>query len=184
MPLSVTCPACRGVLRVRDDYAGQEMKCPRCNASVAVPPPGPVEVQPADAVTARAPVPERDDNGPRATRACPACGQQIAVAARKCRYCRTWIEDDEDEEYGIGSSYRRCPRCGAGGAQRVIFTFWGSFYGPALLCHVRCPECRCAYNGRTGRSNFIPALAFVLVPLLLILGILGGLAFVLYRTFS
>src|SRR5260370_159857 len=56
--------------------------------------------------------------------------------------------------------YKPCPRCGAGGATRVTWTPWGSFYGPALLTHVRCPGCGYAYNGRTGRSNVVGVIFF------------------------
>jgi hypothetical protein len=62
------------------------------------------------------------------------------------------------------------------GAERVVFTFWGSFYGPALLCHVRCPDCHTAYNGRSGRSNLLGILLFVSIPLLGILAVIAALA--------
>jgi hypothetical protein len=37
---------------------------------------------------------------------------------------------------------------------------------------VRCPECRCTYNGRSGGSNLIPAILFVAVPLILMAAII------------
>jgi hypothetical protein len=55
----------------------------------------------------------------------------------------------------------------------VTWTIWGSFYGPALFNHVRCPECRYAYNGRSGRSNLVPAIFFVTIPAILIAAIVG-----------
>jgi hypothetical protein len=58
----------------------------------------------------------------------------------------------------------------------VLFTPWGSFYGPALFNHVRCPECRYAYNGRSGGSNLIPAILFVVAPLVLMAAIIVYLA--------
>jgi predicted RNA-binding Zn-ribbon protein involved in translation (DUF1610 family) len=80
---------------------------------------------------------------------------------------------------GGKKSYKPCPQCGATGAKRVLWTAWGSFYGPAMFTHVRCPECGYKYNGRSGRSNLIPAIIFVTVPLLGILGILGGIVYML-----
>lgn len=69
-------------------------------------------------------------------------------------------------------SYVPCPRCGAAGATRVNYTFWGSFYGPRLFHHVRCPRCRHAYNGKTGGSNLVPAILFIAIPAILIVGLL------------
>jgi hypothetical protein len=54
-------------------------------------------------------------------------------------------------------------------------TIWGSFYGPAVLHHVQCLSCGNKYNGRSGRSNLVPAAIFLLVPLVLILAIVVGL---------
>jgi len=111
---------------------------------------------------------------------CPHCGKQILEQARKCRHCLRWLDDEkEDAAEDWSSEYKPCPRCGARGASRVIFTFWGSFYGPALFTHVRCPKCRYAYNGKTGRSNTLKAILFVSIPLLLILTIIGGLAYLI-----
>jgi hypothetical protein len=175
MPLTVTCPGCRASLHVREEGAGQSMLCPRCGGTVAVPDEEPLTVLPA-----------ADEGTPRArpeagglTKLCPACHREIPRQARKCRYCRDWVEED-DEDAPI--RYKPCPRCGATGAERVLFTFWGSFYGPALFSHVRCPDCGYAYNGRTGRSNLVPAVVFVTVPLVLILAIIGGLIALLVAT--
>lgn len=165
MPLTVTCPGCRASLRVRDAAAGQTMLCPRCGGTVSVPDAeAPLTVVPADEEAAPAPPP-----GP--TKLCPSCHREIALAARKCRWCHEWIEEEDED---APARYKPCPRCGAAGAERVLFTFWGSFYGPALFSHVRCPDCGYAYNGRTGRSNLLPAIVFVTVPLVLILAIIGG----------
>jgi predicted RNA-binding Zn-ribbon protein involved in translation (DUF1610 family) len=181
MPLSVTCPRCRATLHVRDEYAGQQMKCPRCGGPVPVAEAEPLTVEPVEPIPSDTPP---APSGP--TKPCPACGRQIAVTARKCRFCRTWLdrEDDEYDDEPDRPAYKPCPRCGTEGAERVLFTFWGSFYGPALFTHVRCPECGYAYNGRTGRSNLLPAVVFVTVPLVLILAILGGLIFLLSRAMS
>jgi predicted Zn finger-like uncharacterized protein len=81
--------------------------------------------------------------------------------------------DEPADERAPKSKYAECPKCGARAAKRVKWTAWGSFYGPALLCHVRCQECGATYNGRSGRSNLIPAILFVSLPLLVIGGILA-----------
>ena len=86
------------------------------------------------------------------------------------------VEVDEDAALSKRKSFKACPRCGTVGAKRVLFTPWGSFYGPALFNHVRCPECRYAYNGRSGGSNLIPAVLFVTIPLLLMAAIIVYIA--------
>lgn len=90
---------------------------------------------------------------------------------------------EEEEEYDRRNpkrgTYKRCPSCGASGAKRVLWTAWGSFYGPAMFTHVRCPECGYCYNGRTGRSNTLAATIFVSVPLIGILAILGAIIYML-----
>jgi hypothetical protein len=88
---------------------------------------------------------------------------------------RQRVVDEDDGEHDSG--YKPCPKCGGRHAQRVTFTFWGSFYGPALLTHVRCPDCGTAYNGKTGGSNLIWAVGCVTLPLLGIAVIIGGLVF-------
>ena len=183
MPLNITCPGCRANLRVREEYAGQQMKCPRCGGSVAVNPAEPVMVEPVQDVVAAGPSPAAPPADP--TRPCPACRRDILRSARKCRYCGTGLDEpdgDYEDDDDRPRPYKPCPRCGSPEAERVVFTFWGSFYGPALLTHVRCPECGYAYNGRTGRSNLLPAILFVAVPLILIVAILTGLAVLVVKS--
>lgn len=179
MPLKIPCPGCKAVLHVREEYAGKEMQCPRCAAAVPVP---------AEAVAA-APEPAVALPAVEPSRSCPECGRQVAASARKCRFCKAWIEeepdgDDKDLPPSRPSPYRPCPRCGAYGAKRVMFTFWGSFYGPALFTHVRCLECGYGYNGRTGRSNLAPAVLFVTIPAVLIVTIIAGIVVLLMNRLS
>jgi hypothetical protein len=89
-------------------------------------------------------------------------------------------DEDEDEEDNRGPRFKPCPQCKARGAKRVLWTAWGSFYGPAMFSHVRCPECGYCYNGKTGRSNLLAAIIFVSVPLIGIIGIIGGIFYLLY----
>lgn len=187
MSTTINCPGCQTPLRLRDDMAGKKIKCPRCATVVTVPAEGAVvvEVVPAgEEITAEPPAPKAKRQA-AATRPCPECGEPVALTASRCRYCKAPL-DDEDDEYDEEDSrrnrskYKPCPRCGEEGAKRVTWTPWGSFYGPALFTHVRCPGCGYAYNGNSGRSNLIPAIIFVSIPLFIILGILAGLGWYIH----
>jgi predicted Zn finger-like uncharacterized protein len=165
MPVNIHCPGCNAAMKVREDLAGKKVKCPRCSEVF--------EVQAGEEEFA--PVEEVPEDAIRTT---PGRGGK----SRSDRaYEEVEDEDDRPRKRDRGrrreerSKYEPCPRCEAVGAKRVLWTFWGSFYGPALFTHVRCPECSHCYNGKTGGSNLVPAILFFTVPLLGILGIFGGL---------
>jgi len=195
MALEIPCPACQAPLRVREEYVGKQLKCPRCAAVITVPSlpgpvrearaqvrsvvrtqPPPVPLPPGEgseeiSLEKPRPVAPAADSGIR----CPRCGEKIRAGANRCRYCRAWLDEEGEESRDFrrrGPPFKPCPRCGATGAERVTWTSWGSFYGPALFTHVRCRECGHGYNGRTGRSNLVPAIFMVAIPLLLIVAIL------------
>ncbi len=174
MKLEVRCPSCQKEFRFTDLGDTKTVSCPHCGDKVSKALAATVVEEAVQAATPKSRRPVGQETQP-----CPQCGKLISVQARKCKYCRAWIDEEEVEE--IESEYVPCPRCGARRSQRVVFTFWGSFYGPALFTHVQCPECRYKYNGKTGRSNLIPAIIFVTVPLLLILTIIAGLAVLVIR---
>ncbi len=198
MSILVKCKSCQTSLRVRDEHAGKKVKCPRCASPVEVPHPATAEIEeivevdateavvPATAIRLVAPaVPEvapvdRDSEPTRTTRGCSECGARIPANARRCPKCRADLEDGDEAPPRTRkkSRYKPCPRCGATDPRKVSFTWWGSIYGPALFSHVRCLECDYAYNGRTGRSNLVPAIIFVTIPAVLILLLLGFLGFV------
>lgn len=69
------------------------------------------------------------------------------------------------------SKYAPCPNCGAYGATKVGFTWWGGVLGPALMTHVKCPNCRTCYNGKTGRSNSTAIAIYTIVGLVLGIGV-------------
>ena len=87
------------------------------------------------------------------------------------------LEDEEDDR-DEGPKYKPCPQCRGRRADRVKWTAWGSFYGPAMFTHVRCRKCGYAYNGRTGRSNILAAIVFVTVPLAGIAAIIGAIFYI------
>jgi len=170
MTAVIRCPQCQSPLRIREEYAGKKLKCPKCTAIIQVPA-GPTVLEVSD------------DVPPRVR---PVTGRSEAIEEGSPRR-RSAARDDENEPDAYDdrprkkfkSSFKPCPRCQASGARRVTWTPWGSFYGPAMFTHVRCQECGCKYNGRTGRSNLIPAIIFVTIPLLLIGAIVGGLIYFL-----
>lgn len=184
MPVRVTCTGCKTPLKVRDDMAGKKVKCPRCSRTLVVPSPQDEEFAPVEVVEERVTetpparrkgaIRREDEEETRARnrRSTHVRGDRHEAPRRRHR-------DDEDEG-DDGPKWKPCPRCRARGAKRVLWTPWGSFYGPALFHHVRCPDCGYAYNGRTGGSNLVPAIVLFTVPLLGILGIIGGLIYMLY----
>ncbi|MFO0925610.1 MAG: hypothetical protein U0736_01040 [Gemmataceae bacterium] len=185
MPISLTCTGCKTKLKVRDDLAGRKVKCPRCAGVLVVPAAKPKEeeVAPVELVEERvteAPagkgrkgaIRRGDDDEPRGGRHRGG----IKTDGRPSRKRGRLDDDDSDER----SQWKPCPKCKARGAKRVLWTPWGSFYGPALFHHVRCPACGYKYNGRTGRSNLVPAVIFVTVAVVGIVGILVGLFVMLH----
>ncbi|MCC6417345.1 MAG: hypothetical protein IT429_03760 [Gemmataceae bacterium] len=185
---TVNCSGCQAPLRVREEYAGKEVKCPRCGQTVTVPA-GAAPAAPAEGAEA---TPEVILVDPSANEYIEEV-RPIARASAPEPMLVTAVEEgppdryagrygpagqeryDDREAVRRRRAYRPCPSCGAAGAERVTWTPWGSFYGPSLLTHVRCPGCGYAYNGRTGRSNAVGIFFFALVPFLLLLGINVGL---------
>ena len=156
MVQTLACPNCQHRFRLPPDHVGAKIPCPRCEHLMAVP----GGAGPEDIMT----------ESPAARRPPRRPVEEIAE-----------VEPDEDALPIKKRGFEPCPRCGAEGAKRVMWTPWGSFYGPALLCHVRCRKCKYAYNGRTGRSNLLWAIIFVTIPALIIAGLLAFIGFVLYR---
>jgi hypothetical protein len=190
MPVQLTCAGCKTTLKVRDDLAGRKVKCPKCAAVLTVPDEGQDATEiipgPDEAVTAAprpAPAKSKPVKKPSAAiksrRDDPDDEDDDRPRRRPAKRSRRDDddEDDDDDRPRSRGDYKPCPKCGAEGAEKVLWTFWGSFYGPALFTHVRCPECDYAYNGKTGRSNLIPAIIFFSLPLLAICGIIGGVAY-------
>ncbi len=194
MSQMLTCPGCQATLRVRDDMAGKKIKCPRCAELVPVPAgkavtakgrpaadEGFTEVKPLPASKVKS-APGSKGAVPT-TRPCPSCGKSVSLAARTCRHCDAPLDEEDEKEAPRKkrSKFKACPRCGARGARRVMWTPWGSFYGPKLFTHVRCPDCGYAYNGSTGGSNLVPIILFLAVPTVGIVAVLMVIAYLFHR---
>lgn len=59
--------------------------------------------------------------------------------------------------------YVPCPNCSSTRASLVGFSWWGGILGPKLLTHVKCPDCGTAYNGKTGQSNTVGIIIYLMV---------------------
>jgi hypothetical protein len=197
MAETVSCPGCHVRLKMKPEYAGKKIKCPRCARLILVPRVPGVTAVPPKATAAKAttlakkvvPVPapaaarskrkgededekvitsptkkkRKSDMSP-----CPECGEMVDIAATKCPHCKTPLEADDEEEY---KRWKKCPNCGKQMAKRVLWTFWGSFYFTAIFKHVRCEDCGTKYNGKTGKSNMVPAVLCVSIAAVLILAL-------------
>jgi predicted Zn finger-like uncharacterized protein len=185
MPLTVTCSSCKTSLRIKDEYAGKKVKCPKCSQVIDTRAQEEEEIE--EAVVAESPADEGE------TQRCPECGKEVSARASICKFCQAELveparEADEEEEEEPAprkkGKWKPCPKCGARGAKRVDWTFWGSFYGPRLLSHVRCPECGYQYNGKTGGSNLVWAIGCTAIPAILIAGLLGAIAYMIIAWFN
>lgn len=182
MTIPVKCTGCKASLKLREEYAGKKVKCPRCQTVLIVP-----ELEEA-AAEAIAEEEEEDRIQPspqeRPGRTRRVQREQPTTSKRPRREDPDDRDDDEQpsrtkkKKGGKESKYKPCPKCGAEGATRVKWTAWGSFYGPALFTHVCCPDCGNCYNGKTGRSNALAATLFVSIPLLGIAGIIGAVIYI------
>ena len=88
MPISVKCADCGKALKAPDALAGKKAKCPDCGATVPIPKPTvdaeEVYDEPAESYEDESDSPGDDDDS---RKPCPMCGEMIASAAAKCRYC-------------------------------------------------------------------------------------------------
>jgi predicted RNA-binding Zn-ribbon protein involved in translation (DUF1610 family) len=184
----LTCSGCGSPLRVREEYFGRTMKCPRCGQIVQ---PG-AAVDEAAVVASPMPDPGLDPDWEFTPPETPGADAPSSEQRRRPVMLEA-VEDDVPEVRPVRRGYRQedsgvrrprpaddgympCPKCGNTDAERVHFTFWGSFHITNMVCHVQCPSCGTCYNGRTGRSNMLVAILCVIIPLVLIIAIIATLA--------
>ena len=113
MLLRAKCPGCNKVVKAGDDWAGRSAKCPGCGGKIQFPPA--VPISPLSAPTPP-PFPGGDDltgfddfisDELRAsasaaispTRQCPFCAETIALAAKKCKHCGEFLDDQLRREF-------------------------------------------------------------------------------------
>jgi DNA-directed RNA polymerase subunit M/transcription elongation factor TFIIS len=178
MSSTIACPGCKARLHTRPEYAGKKIRCPKCSEIVRVPI---QEVQPLEKVEVVGEIEELDDieeveEERGVTEERPARRRERPAPSEE-RRSRGRVPDIRKKR----TKYAPCPECDGQEATRVVWTPWGSFYGPAMFTHVRCDNCGHAYNGNTGGSNLVPAILFVTVTVLVGLGLIGSIVFMIIR---
>jgi hypothetical protein len=199
MASTVSCPGCQVKLKLKPEYVGKKIKCPRCARLIAISrapgvmamPPKAVARAAARAAAGKAPPPMpkaspkpspiEDDDAAVVT--APARKKKARPSEKApCPECGEMVDVDakkcpyckvalETDEEEEYRKWRKCPRCGKQAGRGVLWTIWGSFYFTRLFHEVRCDECGKSYNGLTGRSNVGPAVVCLSVPLMAIAGI-------------
>jgi hypothetical protein len=201
MASTVTCPGCQVKLKLKPEYAGKKIRCPRCTRVLAIRAAPGVTARPPKAVAAKgAPAnvpagkappplartspkpPPLEDDGAAVVTAPAKKRKERKTDMTPCPECGEMVDVDakkcphckvalEADDEEEYRKWRRCPRCGKQAAKHVLWTIWGSFYFTRLFHQVRCEECGQAYNGKTGKSNLGPAVVCLSVPLLAMCGI-------------
>jgi hypothetical protein len=128
------CGTCQKLLRTTDDKAGATAKCPQCASPVlvpAAPAKKPAEEEwsdePASEEEEWAPPPgaKKSSSGPK--QPCPMCGEQIPVAAARCRFC-----GEQLSRGAAAAATRRGP--GHVDAGEVISASWRIFQSQMGIC--------------------------------------------------
>lgn len=81
--ISFSCPQCNKPFATDATAVGKTARCPACSQQFTVPNPN---QSPADPIIVADPVPQLR------TKQCRFCGEQIAVAATKCKHCGEWLQ--------------------------------------------------------------------------------------------
>jgi len=173
MVLTINCPECKSPLKVKEEHAGKKMKCPKCSKVVPIPAPETNKEEEAEViedvavVEEKPPEPENlfsfDEEAPK--------GSKKGASGKKA--------DDKGAAKKKKGKYLPCPECGGVEAKRIKWTYWGGFWGPKMFTHVRCVDCGCPFNGKTGDTNLVPIISFSVIQVILVVAPVVGLVLLL-----
>jgi len=85
--MEINCPHCNRKLRVPDNIAHHQARCPSCSKVFSLPAPEAGGGSEEPVATA---MPSATASQP--TRPCPFCGEQIMLVAQKCKHCGEWLQ--------------------------------------------------------------------------------------------
>ena len=114
MPIQLTC-ACGKQLKAPDSAAGTTAKCPTCGVRLSVPVSTSVFEDPHSANRAVAPsgptnlnAVTREQSTNRQEKTCPLCGELVLAVAKKCRFCREWLNSAQPNVNTDRAWMQRC----------------------------------------------------------------------------
>ena len=70
---------------------------------------------------------------------------------------------DTDSPDGDALVGHPCPVCGGVKVKRIKWTMWGGALGPKLFNHVKCAQCKTAFNHKTGKPNTTAIITYILI---------------------
>ncbi len=149
MPIRMDCPSCGQKLQVPDTAAGKRVKCPGCEAVLDVANTGVTDAESFDFTESRpAPysVPAYSGGGDSDRRPCPMCGEMIATAAAKCRFCgeifdpelraldrKKNVSREDTEMTGVEWFFTVVPICNVGCILGIVYLIQGKPKGSKIL---------------------------------------------------
>lgn len=101
--ITFNCPGCNGALEVDESAAGRLVNCSHCKMQIKIPFKTPAEPA-AVPVSASHPAYAKQDQ-----KACPFCGEMILTIAKKCRYCKNFLDEGECRAKNAGTSGNETP---------------------------------------------------------------------------
>jgi len=104
--LVFNCPNCGQSLEAPEELLGSVIECPCCKDSIQIPA---AEDGQAESELAENHTPANS----KAVRACPYCGEEIAVVAKKCKHCGEWLDESAKPKTVAGAGYPAADRGGA-----------------------------------------------------------------------